>query len=58
MRVSRFLIFLHHPGPCATAGQKFGGHNFTKVVNSENAEVDDLSVIRDGDHLFLLPNDC
>lgn len=40
------------------AGQKFGGHNFTKVVNSENAEVDDLSVIRDGDHLFLLPNDC
>nr|GFB23419.1 potassium channel KAT3-like [Tanacetum cinerariifolium] len=40
------------------AGQKFGGQNFTKVVNSENAEVDDLSVIRDGDHLFLLPNDC
>lgn len=29
-----------------------------KVVNSENAEVDDLSVIRDGDHLFLLSNDC
>ncbi|KAL7591689.1 potassium channel KAT3 [Lactuca sativa] len=40
------------------AGQKFGGCNFVKVVNSENAEVDDLSVIRDGDHLFLLSNDC
>ncbi|KAI3680882.1 hypothetical protein L6452_35660 [Arctium lappa] len=40
------------------AGQKFGGQNFAKVVNSENAEIDDLSVIRDGDHLFLLPNDC
>ncbi|KVH89425.1 Ankyrin repeat-containing protein [Cynara cardunculus var. scolymus] len=40
------------------AGQKFGGQNFAKVANSENAEIDDLSVIRDGDHLFLLPNDC
>nr|XP_043620860.1 potassium channel KAT1-like [Erigeron canadensis] len=40
------------------AGQKFGRNNFAKVVNSENAEVDDLSVIRDGDHLFFLPNDC
>ncbi|KAJ9565810.1 hypothetical protein OSB04_001776 [Centaurea solstitialis] len=40
------------------AGQKFGGQNFAKVVNAENAEIDDLSVIRDGDHLFLIPNDC
>ncbi|CAK9166356.1 unnamed protein product [Ilex paraguariensis] len=39
------------------AGQKFGGYNFTKVVNSENAEIDDISVIRDGDHLFLLANE-
>ncbi|XP_017222795.1 potassium channel KAT1 [Daucus carota subsp. sativus] len=37
------------------AGQKYGGYNFTKMVNSENAEIDDLSVIRDGDHLFLIP---
>ncbi|KAK9055958.1 hypothetical protein SSX86_027045 [Deinandra increscens subsp. villosa] len=39
------------------AGEKFGGQNCAKVVNSECAEVDDLSVIRDGDHLFFLPND-
>ncbi|KAM0054707.1 putative cyclic nucleotide-binding domain, potassium channel, voltage-dependent, EAG/ELK/ERG [Helianthus debilis subsp. tardiflorus] len=39
------------------AGQKFGGRNFTKVLNSESAEVDDLSVIKDEDHLFFLPND-
>ncbi|KAA8514934.1 hypothetical protein F0562_018280 [Nyssa sinensis] len=39
------------------AGQKFGGYNLTKVVNTENAEIDDLSVIRDGDHLFLLQNE-
>lgn len=37
------------------AGQKFGGYNLTKIVNSENAEIDDLNVIRDGDHLFLIP---
>lgn len=37
------------------AGQKFGGYNITKVVNSENAEIDDLNLIRDGDHLFLIP---
>ncbi|KAG8365622.1 hypothetical protein BUALT_Bualt18G0125300 [Buddleja alternifolia] len=35
------------------AGQKYGDDSLTKVVNAENAEVDDLSVIRDGDHLFL-----
>ncbi|XP_017238009.1 potassium channel KAT3 isoform X1 [Daucus carota subsp. sativus] len=38
-----------------TAGQKFGGYNITKVVNSENAEIDDLNLIRDEDHLFLIP---
>ncbi|PIA25119.1 hypothetical protein AQUCO_12500026v1 [Aquilegia coerulea] len=35
------------------AGQKFEGHHPTKVINRENAEIDDISVIRDGDHLFL-----
>ncbi|KAJ0986008.1 hypothetical protein J5N97_004364 [Dioscorea zingiberensis] len=35
-------------------GQKFVGHHPTKVVNQENAEIDDISVVRDGDHLFLL----
>jgi len=39
---------------CGTAGQKFGGCHFTKIVNSENAEIEDISVIRDGDHLFFL----
>ncbi|XP_028108028.1 potassium channel KAT1-like isoform X2 [Camellia sinensis] len=39
------------------AGEKFGGYKLTKVVNEENAEIDDLCVIRDGDHLFLLQND-
>ncbi|CAA3024263.1 potassium channel KAT3-like [Olea europaea var. sylvestris] len=38
------------------AGQKFGEYNVTKVVNTESAEIDDISVIRDGDHLFLLPS--
>lgn len=44
------------PNPCKTAGEKFGGYKFTKVINAENAEIDDTSVIRDGDHLFLLQN--
>ncbi|XP_031256768.1 potassium channel KAT1 [Pistacia vera] len=38
------------------AGEKFGGYKFTKVINAENAEIDDTCVIRDGDHLFLLQN--
>ncbi|XP_059668998.1 potassium channel KAT2-like [Cornus florida] len=38
------------------AGQKLGSYEFTKVVSAQNAEIDDLSVIRDGDHLFLLQN--
>ncbi|GMP71898.1 hypothetical protein CsSME_00030142 [Camellia sinensis var. sinensis] len=36
------------------SGEKFGGYYLTKVVNAENAEIDDLSVVRDGDHLFFL----
>lgn len=39
------------------AGEKFGVYKPTKVVNTENAEIDDLSVIRDGDHLFFLSSD-
>ncbi|KAK9022775.1 hypothetical protein V6N11_003018 [Hibiscus sabdariffa] len=39
------------------AGEKFGGHTFTKVVNAENAEIDDIHVIRDADNLFLLQNE-
>ncbi|KAG8385292.1 hypothetical protein BUALT_Bualt03G0026800 [Buddleja alternifolia] len=40
------------------AGQKFGDYSLTRVVNAENAEVDDFNVIRDGDHLFLFPSQC
>ncbi|XP_062160460.1 potassium channel KAT3-like isoform X2 [Alnus glutinosa] len=40
------------------AGEKFGGHKPTKVISAENAEIDDINVIRDGDHLFLLHNEC
>ncbi|KAE8673336.1 Potassium channel KAT1 [Hibiscus syriacus] len=36
------------------AGEKFGCYTYKKVVNAENAEIDDIDVIRDGDHLFLL----
>ncbi|KAF6167471.1 hypothetical protein GIB67_031672 [Kingdonia uniflora] len=36
------------------AGQNFKGCYPAKVVDKENAEIDDVSVIRDGDHLFLL----
>ncbi|KAL3643634.1 hypothetical protein CASFOL_014449 [Castilleja foliolosa] len=36
------------------AGQKFGDEGLTSVVNAENAEIDDTSVVRDGDHLFLM----
>lgn len=56
-----FFLMLHLfviPPSCETAGQKFGGYNPTKVVNQENAEIDDISVIREGDHLFLLQNEC
>ncbi|CAD5186642.1 unnamed protein product [Musa acuminata subsp. malaccensis] len=37
-----------------TASQKFTGYQPTKVVNQDNAEIDDIAVVRDGDHLFLL----
>ncbi|OIT23974.1 PREDICTED: potassium channel KAT3-like isoform X1 [Nicotiana attenuata] len=36
------------------AGQRFGGYNFKRAVNAEDAEIDDIDVIRDGDHLFFL----
>ncbi|PQQ20421.1 potassium channel KAT1 [Prunus yedoensis var. nudiflora] len=39
------------------ASDKFGGYKPTKVINAENAEIDDISVVRDGDHLFLLHHD-
>ncbi|KAG6487210.1 hypothetical protein ZIOFF_055793 [Zingiber officinale] len=35
------------------ASEKFTGHHPIKVLNRDNAEVDDIRVIRDGDHLFL-----
>ncbi|VVB08137.1 unnamed protein product [Arabis nemorensis] len=38
------------------AGEKFGGCNFKKITNAENAEIDDLDVIWDGDHLFFSSN--
>lgn len=34
--------------------QKFPGFHPTKLVTRDYAEIDDISVIRDGDHLFLL----
>ncbi|KAA3479057.1 potassium channel KAT1-like [Gossypium australe] len=39
------------------AGEKFGCYTFTKVLNSENAEIDDIHVIRDGDHLYILQDE-
>ncbi|XP_068666667.1 potassium channel KAT3-like [Aristolochia californica] len=38
-------------------GKKLGARHLVKVVNGENAEVDDISVVRDGDHLFLIENE-
>ncbi|KAJ1282055.1 hypothetical protein BS78_03G020900 [Paspalum vaginatum] len=35
------------------ACQKFSGYCPTKLFNQEYAEIDDIAVIRDGDHLFL-----
>ncbi|KAF2314681.1 hypothetical protein GH714_028489 [Hevea brasiliensis] len=43
--------------PFDPAGEKFGGYKFTRVINSDNAEIDDICVIRDGDHLFLFQSD-
>ncbi|XP_010538533.1 PREDICTED: potassium channel KAT1 [Tarenaya hassleriana] len=39
------------------AGEKFEGQSFTKITNAENAEIDDMDVIRDGEHLFLHQNE-
>lgn len=39
------------------AGEKFSGHHPIKVLNRDNAEIDDIRVIRDGDHLFLAEED-
>lgn len=36
-----------------TAGEKFVGYRPIKVLNQEMAEIDDISVIRDGDHLYF-----
>ena len=36
------------------AGKKFGDDSLTSIVNAENAEIDDISVVRDGDHLFFV----
>jgi potassium channel len=36
------------------SGQKFPGLRPTKLFSGDYAEIDDISVIRDGDHLFLL----
>jgi hypothetical protein len=43
-----YCIFLN------IAGQKFPGFYPTKLVSKDYAEIDDIDVIRDGDHLFLL----
>ncbi|XP_042442685.1 potassium channel KAT3-like [Zingiber officinale] len=36
------------------AGEKFGCREPSKAVSQDNAEIDDIEVVRDGDHLFLL----
>ncbi|KAG6416682.1 hypothetical protein SASPL_124117 [Salvia splendens] len=36
------------------AGKKFGDDSLTSIVNAENAEIDDINVVRDGDHLFFV----
>ncbi|KAG7611967.1 Cyclic nucleotide-binding domain [Arabidopsis suecica] len=38
------------------ASEKFGGCNFTKITNADNAEIDYLNVIWDGDHLYFSSN--
>ncbi|XP_021765187.1 potassium channel KAT3-like isoform X2 [Chenopodium quinoa] len=35
------------------AGQKFR-RRFTKIISTENAEIEDIGVIRDGDHLIFM----
>ncbi|XP_042450613.1 potassium channel KAT1-like [Zingiber officinale] len=36
------------------AGEKFGCLEPSKVMSQDNAEIEDIDVIRDGEHLFLL----
>ncbi|XP_054777157.1 potassium channel KAT1-like [Prosopis cineraria] len=36
------------------AEEKFAGSKPTRVINTEKAEIDDIRVIRDGDHLLFL----
>ncbi|KAK3163331.1 hypothetical protein QOZ80_1AG0002220 [Eleusine coracana subsp. coracana] len=38
----------------ALACQKFAGYSPTKLFNQDFAEIDDISVIQDGDHLILM----
>lgn len=51
------LTFIFLLSICEIAGEKFGGPKPTIILNSENAEIDELCVIRDGDHLFFLSGD-
>ncbi|XP_028764347.1 potassium channel KAT2 isoform X2 [Neltuma alba] len=39
------------------AEEKFAGSKPTRVINTEKAEIDDISVIRDGDHLYCSDNE-
>ncbi|WOK99273.1 potassium channel KAT3-like isoform X2 [Canna indica] len=34
-------------------GEKFVGHHPIKVINQEMAEIDDISIVREGDHLYF-----
>ena len=36
------------------AGEKFPDFHPTKVVSKDYAEIDDIGLIRDGDHLFFI----
>jgi hypothetical protein len=59
MHVNRKIFMFSYPSlheslSSKYAGQKFVGQHPTKVVDQESAEVDDIGVVRDGDHLYLL----
>ncbi|KAL5989966.1 hypothetical protein ACLOJK_010861 [Asimina triloba] len=41
-----------------SGGQKVMGSHPTKVVNNEHAEINDLSVVQDGEHVFLIEDKC
>lgn len=38
---------------CNYAGEKFGKQSFAMFTNVDNVEIDDVDVIRDGEHLFF-----